>query len=288
MDSEKPRAGWLALECVRGLKLSVYKEGRCIVLLFAFSCGNFGKYNISFWRSLQKLNKPWTSSGLWYGFLSTTAVYLAQSYVAHIIFMWLSQDTLYISHDERSRCAPRVDKCVRPLPSAGFPRAGALEPASLPSWNKSLRHSHGASASWSREHTWPAVHVQPCPTYERCQSAWMRGERNEHTQREGEGRWTLTWGSAVSNYAHNPKKNTNQSGSLSWIRFRLKSPDSVQLQCLLCWPTGSPTGGLQHDDNRSDGVSGEFRYDHQTLAYQFACFSAARTHRPHSHYARMS
>ncbi len=187
MDSEKSKAGWLALECVHGLKWSVYKEGRCIVLLLAFSCGYFNN-NILFWRSLLKLNKPWTSSGLWYGFLSTTAVYLAQSHAAHIIFMWLSQDILYISHDERSSCASCVDKCVRPLPRAGFPHAGALEPVSLPSWNKSLRHSHGASASWSRAHTLPAVRVQPCPTYERCRSAWMRGERNERTQREGEGR----------------------------------------------------------------------------------------------------
>lgn len=118
-------------------------------------------------------------------FLSTTAVYSAQSYVFHIIFMRLSQDTLFISHDEWSRCDSCVHNCVRPLPSAWFPHAAAQELASLPSWNKSLRHSHGASASWSRAHILPVARVQPCPTYEQCRSAWMRGrERNEHTHRK--------------------------------------------------------------------------------------------------------
>lgn len=41
---------------------------------------------------------------------------------------------------------PVCIKCVRPLPSAGFPHAAALGPAGPPSWNKSLRHSRGASA----------------------------------------------------------------------------------------------------------------------------------------------
>lgn len=86
-----------------------------------------------------------------------------------------------------------------------------------------------------------------------------------------------------------PQKEYELVRANSWIRFRLqKRPDSVQLQCLRCWPTGSTTGGLQYADNRSDGDSGEFWYDHKTLVYQFAWFSTTHTCTPHSHYACMS
>lgn len=78
--------------------------------------------------------------------LCTAAVYLAQSAEARGILMLLSQQTIYISHDEWSRCAPRVHKDVRPLPSARFQYAAAAEPAGLPSWSRSLRHSRAASA----------------------------------------------------------------------------------------------------------------------------------------------
>lgn len=143
--------------------------------------------------------------------------------MAHIIFMWLSQDTLYISHDEQSRCASRVHKCVRPLPSAGFPHAAAVEPASLPSWSKSLMHSHGTSASWSRAHTLPVVHVQPCPTYERCRSAWMGGKRNEHTQR-GRGQIIPYMVVHCIKLCSWPRKEYEPVRVTSWIRIQVKVP----------------------------------------------------------------
>lgn len=67
--------------------------------------------------------------------------------VRHTQYLWDCLRTLYISCNEQSRCASRVHKCVRPLPSAEFPHAAALEPAGLPSWNKSRRHSRDAAAS---------------------------------------------------------------------------------------------------------------------------------------------
>lgn len=89
---------------------------------------------------------------------------------------------IYVSMSCAGAC-----KCVGPLPSVGFLHAGAPEPSSPPFWNMSLRHSHGASASWSRVHTLLAVHVQPCPIYGRYRSAWVRVERIECTHR-GQGK----------------------------------------------------------------------------------------------------
>lgn len=153
--------------------------------------------------------------------------------------------TLYIytlSHDEQSRCASRVHKYVRPRPNAGFPHAAAIEPASLPSWNKSLRHSHGASASWSRTRTLPAVHAQPCPTCERCRSAWMRGERREewaHTQKTGRVQINPYTEVCYIKLCSWPQKEYEPVRVTSWISV------CVQLQCLLGWPTGSTTGDLR-------------------------------------------
>ncbi len=61
----------------------------------------------------------------------------------------------------------------------------------------------------------------------------------------------LRGGFDVSNFAHDSKIMwTCQGRQLSQVR--LKSPDSLQLQCLLFWPTGRTAGSLQHADNRAE------------------------------------
>lgn len=115
-------------------------------------------------------------------FLLSAEVVLAQSYVAHNLLMWLSKETIYKPWWAEQVCSS-VHKYVRPLPNAWFPHAAALEPASLPSWNKSQRHSHGASAFRNKAHTLTRVLSQLCPACGRCRSAWKRGERSDHTQR---------------------------------------------------------------------------------------------------------
>lgn len=133
------------------------------------------------------------------------------------------------------------------------------------------------------------VRAQPYPICERCRSAWMRGDRNEQRKKRASGDKPLHGALLYQTMLMTPKRTwTSQGQKLNQIQVKKTKPDSVQLQCLRCWPTGSTTGGLQHADNRSDGASGEFWYDHKTLVYQFAWFSTTHTCTPHSHYACLS